>query len=214
MRKAALLAAVFASVLILTTGHSPKAHAAAVGNVHVAAQQTSKPPAKIIKVKPGDYLAKIADANKTTSLRLFYANKSIKNPDLIYPDQKLRVPSKTEKLIPRAVPGNEQITQQDVQAEAVQSAAKVKPRATAAPAVASGSVWDRIAACESGGNWATNTGNGYYGGLQFSLSSWQAVGGSGLPSNASRAEQIARAQILQSRQGWDAWPVCSIQAGV
>jgi hypothetical protein len=75
-------------------------------------------------------------------------------------------------------------------------------------------VWDRIAACESGGNWAINTGNGYYGGLQFSLSSWRGVGGSGLPSDASKAEQIARAQILQARQGWGAWPVCSIKAGV
>jgi LysM repeat protein len=214
MRKAALLAAVFASVMILVTSHSPEAHAAAVGNVHVAAQKTTKTHKKIITVKPGDYLAKIAKANKTTSLRLFYANKSIKNPDLIYPDQKLRVPSKTEKLAPRAVPNNSQISATPTPQEAGPVARSTSQPVAAAPAVAGDSIWDRIAACEAGGNWATNTGNGYYGGLQFSLSSWRAVGGSGLPSEASRSEQIARGQILQSQQGWGAWPVCSRQAGL
>jgi uncharacterized protein YabE (DUF348 family) len=76
------------------------------------------------------------------------------------------------------------------------------------------SVWDRIAACESGGNWATNTGNGYYGGLQFSLGTWRAYGGSGLPSSASRETQIAIAEKVQAAQGWGAWPVCSREAGV
>ena len=67
------------------------------------------------------------------------------------------------------------------------------------------SVWDKIAQCESGGNWHINTGNGYYGGLQFSLPTWQSVGGSGLPSDASREEQIKRAEILQARSGWGQW---------
>jgi hypothetical protein len=74
-------------------------------------------------------------------------------------------------------------------------------------------MWERLAQCESGGNWSINTGNGYYGGLQFSLSSWQWVGGSGYPHNATRAEQIRRAEILLSRQGWNAWPSCSRQLG-
>ena len=56
--------------------------------------------------------------------------------------------------------------------------------------------WDRLAQCESGGNWAANTGNGYYGGIQFSLSSWQAAGGSGQPNLASRETQIAMGQNL------------------
>jgi len=73
--------------------------------------------------------------------------------------------------------------------------------------------WDALAECESGGNWAINTGNGYYGGLQFSLSSWQAVGGSGLPSDASRETQIAMGQRLYERQGWGAWPYCTSQLG-
>ena len=71
--------------------------------------------------------------------------------------------------------------------------------------------WDDVAACESGGDWSINTGNGYYGGLQFSLQSWQAVGGTGLPSEASRQEQINRAYQLWQLQGWGAWPSCSNQ---
>jgi hypothetical protein len=70
-------------------------------------------------------------------------------------------------------------------------------------------VWDRLAACEAGGNWSINTGNGYYGGLQFSLPSWRAVGGSGYPHNASRAEQIKRGKKLKAQQGWGAWPACT-----
>lgn len=74
--------------------------------------------------------------------------------------------------------------------------------------------WDALADCESGGNWATNTGNGYYGGLQFSLSTWQAVGGTGLPSDHSRETQIHFGQILQARSGWGQWPHCSSQLGL
>ncbi len=68
--------------------------------------------------------------------------------------------------------------------------------------------WDAIAACESGGNWSINTGNGYYGGLQFSPSTWRANGGSGLPHNASRAEQIRVAENVLASQGIGAWPSC------
>ena len=71
-------------------------------------------------------------------------------------------------------------------------------------------VWDQLAQCEAGGNWATNTGNGYYGGLQFSLGTWQAYGGSGLPSNASRETQIAIAtKVRDASGGYGAWPACA-----
>jgi uncharacterized protein YabE (DUF348 family) len=77
------------------------------------------------------------------------------------------------------------------------------------------SVWDHLAQCEAGGNWATNTGNGYYGGLQFSLGTWQAYGGSGLPSNASRETQIAIAtKIRNASGGYGAWPACSQALGL
>ena len=68
-------------------------------------------------------------------------------------------------------------------------------------------VWDRLAQCESGGNWATNTGNGYYGGLQFSLGTWQAYGGTGLPSQHTRETQIAIAtNVRDASGGYGAWP--------
>jgi uncharacterized protein YabE (DUF348 family) len=71
------------------------------------------------------------------------------------------------------------------------------------------SVWDAIAACESGGNWAANTGNGYYGGLQFNLGTWQAYGGSGRPDQNSREAQIAVAERVRAASGgYGAWPVC------
>ncbi|MGI9085574.1 MAG: transglycosylase family protein [Aeromicrobium sp.] len=83
---------------------------------------------------------------------------------------------------------------------------KVVARGTAeAPSVASGSVWDKIAQCESGGNWSINTGNGYYGGLQFSAATWRSVGGPGLPHQHSRETQIKYAEILQKRSGWGQW---------
>ena len=75
-------------------------------------------------------------------------------------------------------------------------------------------VWDQIAQCESGGNWAINTGNGYYGGLQFTLSTWRAYGGSGYPHHASRAEQIRVAENVLAGQGWGAWPACTRRLGL
>jgi nucleoid-associated protein YgaU len=77
-------------------------------------------------------------------------------------------------------------------------------------------VWDRIAKCESGGNWHINTGNGYYGGLQFSAGTWRAYGGTAYASTAdkaSKAAQIAVATKVQNAQGWGAWPTCSARAG-
>jgi resuscitation-promoting factor RpfB len=87
------------------------------------------------------------------------------------------------------------------------------PAPAGAPSSGS-SVWDRLARCESGGNWQMNSGNGYYGGLQFHPQTWRSVGGSGLPHQASKAEQIHRAQILQSRSGWGQWPACSRKLGL
>ena len=91
---------------------------------------------------------------------------------------------------------------------------KVEAPAPAAPStpsvsVGGGSIWDRIAACESGGNWAANTGNGYYGGLQFNLGTWASYGGSGRPDQNSREQQIAVAErVAAAEGGYGAWPVC------
>jgi hypothetical protein len=76
------------------------------------------------------------------------------------------------------------------------------------------SIWDDLAECESGGDWSINTGNGFYGGLQFSLTSWRGVGGSGYPHHHTRAEQIHRAELLLDVQGWGAWPACSRRLGL
>ncbi|MEV8035959.1 transglycosylase family protein [Streptomyces sp. NPDC086182] len=88
--------------------------------------------------------------------------------------------------------------------------------ATGDAAAADSGVWDRIARCESGGNWHINTGNGYYGGLQFSAGTWRAYGGTAYAptaDQASRSAQIAVASKVQSAQGWGAWPTCSARAG-
>lgn len=88
--------------------------------------------------------------------------------------------------------------------------------ATGNAAAADSGVWDRIAQCESGGDWHINTGNGYYGGLQFSAGTWRAYGGSAYASTAdkaSKAQQIAVATKVQRGQGWGAWPTCSSRAG-
>jgi hypothetical protein len=94
---------------------------------------------------------------------------------------------------------------------------------TAAPApqrvvtYAGNSVWDDLARCESGGNWAINTGNGYYGGLQFSLGTWQQYGGAdyaAYPHQASREEQILVAERLRAARGYAPWPACRAKLGL
>ncbi len=76
-------------------------------------------------------------------------------------------------------------------------------------------VWDSLAQCESGGNWAINTGNGYYGGLQFNLGTWRAYGGSGYPHQNSREAQIAVAERLRAATGgYGSWPGCSAKLGL
>jgi transglycosylase family protein len=74
--------------------------------------------------------------------------------------------------------------------------------------------WDSLAQCESGGNWNINTGNGFYGGVQFTQQSWNGVGMSGSPASASKAEQIEAAERLLAQQGWGAWPACSSKLGL
>ncbi len=95
---------------------------------------------------------------------------------------------------------------------------KEEPVAPPAPTTnfaSGGTVWDQLAQCESGGNWAINTGNGYYGGLQFNLQTWQGYGGPGYPHTASRETQIAIATKLRDANGgYGAWPHCSAQLGL
>jgi hypothetical protein len=92
------------------------------------------------------------------------------------------------------------------------------PALVSTPAeAASEDTWDQLAQCESSGDWSINTGNGYYGGLQFSQSTWEGFGGTDYASRAdlaSRAQQIATAERVLDVQGWGAWPACSAELGL
>ena len=103
-------------------------------------------------------------------------------------------------------------TQPEVAQSAPAPAQSAPPPAP--PAQPAGGVWAELRQCESGGNYGDNTGNGYYGAYQFSLSTWYSLGETGLPSNAPPAVQDAAAQRLQATAGWGQWPVCSQQLGL
>jgi LysM repeat protein len=217
MRLFAVIAALSFSVLVFGAD-SATAQASTPKKVNKVSKVSETKKSKHVKIQRGDTLSKIAKKQGTTYLRIFYANKQIKNPDLIYPGKNLRIPSANEKLKKRALPN---ATPKSVAKKVQPQQASTRsytptPTPKPAPTYSStgGGVWDRLAQCESGGNWSINTGNGYYGGLQFSLSSWRAVGGSGLPSNASKSEQIARAEKLKAVQGWGAWPACTAKLGI
>lgn len=174
------------------------------------------------EVVSGDTLSAIAEEHgldATVGWRLLFdANPDVADPDVILPGQQLRIPAPDEVLERRALPA--------APAPSAPSAATPAPQQTTpapdpapAPAPAAttstpAGVWDRLAQCESGGNWQANTGNGYYGGLQFLPATWRAVGGTGLPHEASREEQIQRAQALQASAGWGQWPACSRELGL
>ena len=90
-------------------------------------------------------------------------------------------------------------------------------RGAGEPPPATGSVWDDLARCESGGNWAINTGNGYYGGLQFSHGTWHGYGGGEFaeyPHEATREEQIIVAERLRAARGYAPWPACRAELGL
>ncbi|MFW6867136.1 transglycosylase family protein [Nocardioides sp. CPCC 206347] len=109
-----------------------------------------------------------------------------------------------------------EIVEQDVSKEPTAEVVRVGTKEAVAANYAGGSsVWDRLAQCEAGGNWATNTGNGYYGGLQFSLGTWRANGGTGMPHQASRETQIAIAtKVRDASGGYGAWPGCASKLGL
>ncbi len=206
----------FFSTLIFSA-EPTEVHAQPAKNKANQTQKAQKSSKKIV-IKSGDTLSKIAKKQGTSYLRIFYANKNIKDPDVIYPGEKIKIPGVNEKLakrpLPRAVVSAPKAPASTSYSSS--SSAYAAPSPAPAPAYSSsgGGVWDQLAQCESGGNWSINTGNGFYGGLQFTASSWHAVGGSGLPHQASKAEQIARAQMLQARQGWGAWPACTAKLGI
>jgi len=157
-------------------------------------------------IAPGDTLGAIAAAHGVAVDDIVAANEAISDPNLIIAGDTI------------TIPGGQSAAPAPAEEPAPAPASEPEPEPAAepepAPAVAEGSVWDALAACESGGNWSINTGNGYYGGLQFSESSWRAVGGTGLPHEHSRETQIEMGKRLQAAQGWGAWPSCAAQLGL
>lgn len=178
--------------------------------VSSAAPKKEKP--VMVTVHEGDTLTAIGESNNSTYERIFFANEHIADPNIINPGQELRIPSADEALAPREIPVYAPVV--PVSYESQDYTPVYSPASAPNYAAGDGSVWDKLAQCEAGGNWATNTGNGYSGGLQFSPGTWAANGGTGNAADASREQQIAVAQNVQARQGWGAWPACSAKLGL
>ena len=174
-------------------------------------------------VKSGDSLSAIAAHAYGSSAdwsAVWWANRrQVHNPNVISVGQKLQLPASGHvtaqmahaALAAAAASAPEQAPAAATSASSQQSAPAASAQSTAAPAASSGANWSAIAACESGGNWSTNTGNGFYGGLQFTQQTWLAYGGGQYASSAnlaSESEQIAVAQRVEAGQGIGAWPVC------
>jgi LysM repeat protein len=169
-------------------------------------------------VRQGDTLSAIAAREYGRAADwpgLWWANRHrLPNPSLITTGQRLRLPGS-----PKAGPGVVRAAMASIPAPppagSPTSAPAASPPAPASAPPAEGSSsgvnWSAIAACESGGNWSANTGNGFYGGLQFTEQTWQAYGGGQYASTADQAapaQQIAVAQRVLAGQGVGAWPVC------
>jgi LysM repeat protein len=209
-------AAVLASAFALPASAEP-VNAVQRGPTKIVAAQTDHKRKKVT-VKQNDSLSKIAKKAKLSSWRpVWDLNKKIAHPNLIYPGQKLLLPAKGEKIKHRPLPAlavTRVVSSERSAAPASSSSSQRSTVTRSAAAPAGGGVWDRLAQCESGGNWGTNTGNGYSGGLQFAQGTWAANGGSGSAHNASRAEQIRVAERVRASQGWGAWPACSSKLGL
>ena len=168
------------------------------GSAHTADGKPKDQPKHVVVA--GESLSSIATDNKLENWRpIWNANPSLTNPDVINVGDELVVP--TDKTEDRPLPpGYGEIAPAPVRSGSSYRSTRL------GGATAGGDLLARIRAREAGGNYATNTGNGYYGAYQFSLGTWQSVGGSGLPSNASPAEQDMRAQMLYNLRGCSPWP--------
>ena len=170
-------------------------------------------------IRPGDTLSQIAARTYGSAAdwpALWWANRrQVPDPDLITAGQRLALPSShpVPPWLARAALAATAAARPVASPRAAATAAPAAPAPASSPASASpgGVNWSAIAACESGGNWAINTGNGFYGGLQFTEQTWLANGGGRYASSANLAtpaQQIAVAQNVLASQGIGAWPVC------
>ena len=182
------------------------------------------------KVKPARG-TELADGDKVVFTDIEKRERSVTGEAVAAPVQKVSDDSMYQgqtKVVTKGVPGTRDVTYKvtvrngkvvrrvvltaTVTAEATPEVVKVGTK----PVIESGNtVWDRLAQCEAGGNWHINTGNGYYGGLQFNLGTWRANGGSGYPHQASREEQIRVAtRVRDASGGYGAWPACAAKLGL
>lgn len=155
----------------------------------------------VYEVEPGDTLEGIALAHGLEHQdwwALFAVNQELEDPRTLQPGMRLRIPPRSQVSRLREVPAF------------VLAPAMDPTDPDTIPRV----VWERLAACESSGRWHLNAGNGFYGGLQFTLESWQLVGGAGHPHHAVPETQIRMAERLVALQGWEAWPVCAARLGL
>ncbi len=164
------------------------------------------------EVKKGDSLSKIAKAHNTEWKRLYDANAFISDPNIINPGDKLRIPFADEVVAERPLPATIA-----PKAKTASKTAKQANTGKTAPAVIDGNVWDALARCESGGNWSINTGNGYYGGLQFNSGTWLGNGGGEYAPRAdlaTREQQIDIAERVRAGRGFKPWPACARKLGL
>jgi hypothetical protein len=187
--------------------------AAAGGSAHAQSPNNqnngqSKNDSNMVEIQVNDTLDGIATAHQTTYIRLFDANDNIQDPNLIYPGDKIRIPDADEQLPDRPLPSAAPVVSAPVAPAASQApAAQTYSYVPAVTHYSSGTGWDGVAACESGGNWSINTGNGYYGGLQFTQQTWAGAGGLAYAPRADLAtpeQQIA----IASKLSLSNWPVC------
>jgi LysM repeat protein len=207
---------------------------ATVGVIGFGSSMAGAQESTLYTVKPGDTLSRIAPDNWPEVA----AGNGIENPDLIFVGQviDLSLTAPAPAYVPSGssedgssedgssddgsgdwsesdATESESWESEPAPEESSEPAPAPEPAAPASNSGGSG-VWDQLAQCESGGNWAIDTGNGYSGGLQFAQGTWEANGGSGNPANASREEQIRVAENVQASQGWGAWPACSDKLGL
>ena len=170
-------------------------------------------------VQQGDSLSAIAAQTYGKAAdwpAVWWVNRhQLANPNQIAAGQRLRLPARGQvpALMARAAHAARPTSSPASAAASVPQASSpaAAPVSAAAPASSGGANWSAIAACESGGNWSANTGNGFYGGLQFTEQTWLAYGGGQYASSAnlaSEAQQIAVAERVLAGQGIGAWPVC------
>ena len=144
--------------------------------------------------------------------RAFQASRGLAVDGIVGPmtwaaafDQKVSFAPPVSHEVPAPTPVHHTVTWSAPQHQAV---------ASSSSSGVAGGVWARLRQCESGGNYSTNTGNGYYGAYQFTQQTWNGVGMSGSPASASPAQQDAAAQKLQAQSGWGQWPACSAKLGL